>query len=91
MNTINHNLIDAKYEVRGGIVLRAEELRKDMENGKLPFNSFVNWNIGNPQSLGQLPISFPREVNNIRLLIGTGLFILWIFFRKFFKRCNDTC
>lgn len=65
MDTINKNLIKAEYQVRGGIVLRAEELRKEMEKGKkLPFTNFVQWNIGNPQSLGQVPISFPREVNN---------------------------
>ena len=63
MNTINQNLIKAKYEVRGGIVLKAEEMRKEMEKGKkMPFDEFVYWNIGNPQSLGQLPISFTREV-----------------------------
>lgn len=63
MDTINKNLIKAKYEVRGGIVLRAEELKKDMDKGKkLPFQDFVYWNIGNPQNLGQLPISFTREV-----------------------------
>ncbi len=64
MDTINQNLIKAKYEVRGGIVLKAEELKKEMDHGKkMPFNDFVYWNIGNPQSLGQLPISFSREVN----------------------------
>jgi alanine transaminase len=63
MKTINQNLIKAKYEVRGGIVLRAEEIRKEMEKGKsMPFKEFVFWNIGNPQNLGQLPISFTREV-----------------------------
>lgn len=63
MNTINQNLIKAKYEVRGGIVLKAEEIKKEMEKGKkMPFNDFVYWNIGNPQNLGQMPISFTREV-----------------------------
>jgi alanine transaminase len=72
MNTINQNLIKAKYEVRGGIVLKADELRKEMEKGKkMPFENFVAWNIGNPQSLGQVPISFPREVM-IKNLIYLG-------------------
>jgi alanine transaminase len=63
MDSINQNLIKAKYEVRGGIVLKAEEIKKEMEKGKkMPFDDLVNWNIGNPQNLGQLPISFPREV-----------------------------
>jgi len=63
MNTINQNLIKAEYSVRGGIVIKADEIRKEMESGvKKPFNNLVAWNIGNPQNLGQLPITFPREV-----------------------------
>ena len=61
MDTINQNLIKAKYEVRGGIVLKAEQMKKEMDTGKkMPFNDFVYWNIGNPQNLGQLPISFSQ-------------------------------
>lgn len=64
MNTISQNLIKAEYQVRGATVIRADEIRKEMENGmKYPFKEFVYWNVGNPQNLGQLPISFPREVN----------------------------
>ena len=49
--------------MRGGIVIRADEIRKEMEHGgKQPFDALVPWNIGNPQNLGQLPITFPREV-----------------------------
>lgn len=63
MDSINQNLIKAEYQVRGGIVIRADEIRKEMEKGKkMPFESLVYWNIGNPQSLGQLPLTFPREV-----------------------------
>ena len=63
METINQNLIKAEYQVRGGIVIRADEIRKEMEHGgKQPFDALVPWNIGNPQNLGQLPITFPREV-----------------------------
>jgi alanine transaminase len=63
MDTINQQLIKAEYSVRGGIIVRSDELRKEMEKGKeMPFESFVSWNIGNPHSLGQLPVTFPREV-----------------------------
>jgi alanine transaminase len=63
MKTINQNLIQAKYEVRGGIVIKSDEIRREMEKGKkYPFDNMVAWNIGNPQNLGQIPISFPREV-----------------------------
>jgi alanine transaminase len=63
LSTINQNLIQAEYQVRGGIVIKADEVRKEMESGvKKPFTHLVAWNIGNPQNLGQLPITFPREV-----------------------------
>lgn len=63
MNSINQNLILAEYQVRGGIVIKADDIRKEMDAGvKKPFANLVPWNIGNPQNLGQLPITFPREV-----------------------------
>jgi alanine transaminase len=63
LNTINQNLIQAEYQVRGGIVIKADDIRKEMDSGiKKPFANLVPWNIGNPQNLGQLPITFPREV-----------------------------
>ena len=61
MDTINKNLIKAKYEVRGGITIRAEELKKEMKTKKLPFDSLVAWNIGNPQNLKQLPIFISKR------------------------------
>jgi len=64
MDTISKNLIKAQYQVRGATVIRAEEIKKQIENGKkFPFDQFVLWNVGNPHNLGQLPISFPREVS----------------------------
>lgn len=46
----NHQLIDARYAVRGKIVLRASEIEKEMAAGKkFPFDSLVYCNIGNPQ------------------------------------------
>ena len=63
MSTISQNLIRAEYQVRGATVIRADEIRKEIEHGKkYPFKEFVFMNVGNPQSLGQSPISFPREV-----------------------------
>lgn len=38
-------------------------LNQDLNNGKkYPFEKIINCNIGNPQQLGQKPISFYREV-----------------------------
>lgn len=66
MKTISQNLIKAEYQVRGATVIRSDEIRKEIEQGKpWPFKNFVYWNVGNPQNLGQLPISFPREVSRL--------------------------
>ena len=74
METISKKLIKAQYQVRGACVIRADEIKKEMENGKIyPFKEFVFWNIGNPQNLGQPPITFPREVIKIFLIIGNQL------------------
>jgi alanine transaminase len=63
MNTINNLLIKSEYHVRSGIVIRSDELKYQLDKGiKQPFKILTPWNIGNPQGLGQLPISFPREV-----------------------------
>lgn len=55
-----------EYAVRGMLVLRAEELSRQLSDplqaDKLPFNKIVYCNIGNPQSVGQPPLTFPRQV-----------------------------
>lgn len=39
------------------------EIEREMEKGKkYPFDKIVHLNIGNPQNLGQKPITFNREV-----------------------------
>lgn len=65
--TINPSLKRAEYAVRGELALRAEELRQHLRNkdevaSKLPFSKVINCNIGNPQQLGQLPVTFFRQV-----------------------------
>lgn len=63
MGTINQNILQAKYAVRGAIVLRAGEHEKALQRGeKRPFQEIVYCNIGNPQQLGQKPITFFRQV-----------------------------
>jgi aspartate/methionine/tyrosine aminotransferase len=53
--TVNQNIIELEYAVRGPIPQRAAELRRGgMQT--------IPCNIGNPQALGQRPISFYREV-----------------------------
>ncbi|KAJ3119221.1 hypothetical protein HK098_005679, partial [Nowakowskiella sp. JEL0407] len=60
---VNPAIRHVEYAVRGALAIRAEELRDELESGKkLPFSKIVNCNIGNPQQLGQKPITFFRQV-----------------------------
>lgn len=52
---INENVKKVQYAVRGELYLRASELQK--EGKKIIFT-----NVGNPQALGQKPLTFPRQV-----------------------------
>ena len=59
---INPLLVKAEYAVRGRLLERAMELEVDLKAGKaLPFEKIVRCNIGNPQALGQRPLSFVRQ------------------------------
>lgn len=62
--TINPDVREAQYAVRGEIVLRAQALQEQLKKqpGSLPFDRIVYCNIGNPQQLGQAPITFFRCV-----------------------------
>jgi aspartate/methionine/tyrosine aminotransferase len=52
---LNPRLLKAEYAVRGPIVIRAQQLE---EQGR----KIIYCNIGNPQALGQKPITFIRQV-----------------------------
>lgn len=54
-STINENMKKCRYDVRGEIYLAAV---KRTEEGK----EVIYTNVGNPQALGQVPITFNREV-----------------------------
>lgn len=81
MENINPNVVAAEYAVRGRLLTRAGELRAELAAGNpnnLPFNQIVHCNIGNPQALGQKPLTFVREVlgavvNPALLESGVGL------------------
>ena len=64
VDNANKNAREAKYAVRGEIVAKATEYANQLKAGKagLPFDRVVFCNIGNPQQLGQKPISFFRQV-----------------------------
>lgn len=63
---VNHQIQAMEYAVRGALVQRAErlahQLRDPVAASKLPFSRIVYCNIGNPQSVGQSPITYVRQV-----------------------------
>ncbi|KAL2336344.1 hypothetical protein Fmac_010790 [Flemingia macrophylla] len=71
---INPKVLKCEYAVRGEVVTLAQNLQKDLQAnpgahpfdeanpGAHPFDEILYCNIGNPQSLGQAPITFFREV-----------------------------
>ena len=62
-DTISPHVMKAEYAVRGDIVVRAGEIGKELKAGKkYPFTDLVMCNIGNPQALGQKPVTFYRQV-----------------------------
>nr|AIT69938.1 alanine transaminase [Eucheuma denticulatum] len=77
---INRHLQHMEYAVRGELVLRAEELAKKLKLAQqpaaaLPFDHVTYCNIGNPQSVGQPPITFVRQALAAAVcpsLIGAG-------------------
>ena len=64
-HSVNENVIEMKYAVRGALVLHAGELKAQLAAGGdhgLPFDEVIFCNIGNPQQLEQPPITFLRQV-----------------------------
>eukprot|EP00401_Gymnodinium_catenatum_P016675 CAMPEP_0117606498 /NCGR_PEP_ID=MMETSP0784-20121206/79743_1 /TAXON_ID=39447 /ORGANISM="" /LENGTH=513 /DNA_ID=CAMNT_0005409581 /DNA_START=76 /DNA_END=1618 /DNA_ORIENTATION=+ len=66
VSSLNPLVIGAEYAVRGAVPDRAMELEamiKENPTGHgLPFNKTIQCNIGNPQALGQKPLTFNRQV-----------------------------
>lgn len=55
LSNINPNVLQAQYAVRGQVVIKALELQKQNKE-------IIYCNIGNPQQLGQKPLTFHRNV-----------------------------
>jgi len=69
INTISPLILDARYEVRGEVTVRAgryearlNEAKAKGEPSGLPFDHVTFCNIGNPQKLRQQPMTFVRQV-----------------------------
>lgn len=67
LKDINPHVVEAKYAVRGKIPTRAEILKLKLQDDphSVPFDKIIFSNIGNPQQLGQKPITFYRKVLSI--------------------------
>ena len=67
VDTINPAVVGAQYAVRGELVLRAAEIKKQIkaEPGSLPIKKVLECNIGNPQAVGQQPLSYGRQVQSL--------------------------
>lgn len=64
IDTVNQDLRLMEYAVRGKVVIDANRINREMkeEGKKYPFDDIVYTNIGNPHSVGQKPLSWPRQV-----------------------------
>jgi len=52
-----------EYAVRGPLVIRANEIEKEIQSGvKKPFDDVIKANIGDAHAMGQEPITFLRQV-----------------------------
>jgi alanine transaminase len=58
------NVLEAEYAVRGAIVSKSMEMEEQLKSGNhsLPFDQLVPCNIGNPQAVGDTPITYHRQV-----------------------------
>jgi alanine transaminase len=63
VDNINPSIKVMEYAVRGPLVIRANEIEKELANGvKKPFSEVIKANIGDAQAMGQKPITFIRQV-----------------------------
>ncbi|OQV20788.1 Alanine aminotransferase 2-like [Hypsibius exemplaris] len=63
LDTMNANVKVMEYAVRGPLVIRAGEIETELKNGaKKPFKDVIRANIGDCHAMGQVPISFIRQV-----------------------------
>ena len=67
--TMNPNLRKMEYAVRGTVVIAADKIGQELKEGgddnqskKYDFDKILACNIGNPHSVGQKPLTWPRQV-----------------------------
>jgi len=63
LDNLNPQVKIMEYAVRGPLVTRAGEIEKELEKGvKKPFTEVLKANIGDCHAMGQVPITFIRQV-----------------------------
>lgn len=64
IDSINQHLRSMEYAVRGKVVIAADRISNEIQEKvkEYPFDHIVYTNIGNPQSVGQRPLTWPRQV-----------------------------
>ena len=70
--SMNANLLKMEYAVRGTVVIAADKISEALKNSRASssgnskqylFDKIIYTNIGNPQSVGQQPLTWPRQVS----------------------------
>eukprot|EP00828_Plagiopyla_frontata_P045280 TRINITY_DN76_c0_g2_i1.p1 TRINITY_DN76_c0_g2~~TRINITY_DN76_c0_g2_i1.p1 ORF type:complete len:510 (-),score=78.12 TRINITY_DN76_c0_g2_i1:118-1647(-) len=88
LETLAEPIKASQYGVRGSIVKKAQALDEELQAGKsFPFKKLTFLNIGNPQALGQPPISFNRQV--LACLLDTSLIEKGVFPADIGKRAKE--
>jgi alanine transaminase len=61
---ISSKITGAEYAVRGEIVIMSQEIEKELASGNhsYSFDKLIACNIGNPQAVGQEPLTYHRQV-----------------------------
>ena len=64
IDNLNTNVKNVEYAVRGPIPTRALEIENELicNPNCHPFDKLIHVNIGDPQNLGQSPLTFPRQL-----------------------------
>ncbi|CAB3384810.1 Hypothetical predicted protein [Cloeon dipterum] len=63
LDNINPCIKTMEYAVRGPLVIRASEIERELQQGaKKPFTEVIKANIGDCHAMGQVPITFIRQV-----------------------------
>jgi len=65
VGSINPSVLNAQYAVRGELVLRAAQIKAALRTdpASAPVKKVLECNIGNPQAVGQQPLTFSRQVH----------------------------